>query len=670
MGSTVLVLTAHDQDAGQNGVISYSSQSLPSLFSLIPPSFIILDQPLDRESVAVFSFSVTASDGGTPPLSSEAMVIVTVGDVNDHTPQFIGPLSAEVTENLPRGTLVAQLNATDPDEYSNGAISFSLLGPPVALHYLVLSPRGKLLTRRSIDREIIPLLLGEVEVRDNGRSPRSSRATIRVTVNDVGNTPPVFTRPSYSIGFSRPLTAGERVDTITAYSQSSTISYALTGSDLFSIDPSTGALSAVSSLAMESIHQFNITATSSDTSASVPYTITISPSSPPYVRPHSVYLSAPSYLLPDHSLIAVDTDLTNPSSFSLDSSSLLERDLFSINATTGQITASNSVDSGRYNLNVSVDGVGGVGLGIVMVRVNLVATESLGNAVVVSLPLMPLELFLQRSVDQLLMVVRSSLSCSSSQVELFAIQSTAEGGTEVAIAVRTPDLVDFLPHVTLLDQLLRSHAQIQQQLGTAVVLQPVDPCSSNPCSNYQLCSNTIQLGFSLRTTSTPHVTSLSTSFTPSFVCECPRGFLSTNGCIQLASHCDPDPCMFGGTCVELLGDYRCQCPSYTSGKNCSIVCPSSSCELCSPNPCRNGGLCSDTDGTVSCSCPPGHTGDRCELTSVHFSSPSYARLADLLEPTNRHTITLFFSTITPTGLLLYTGEGNHTVTLYTNTAVY
>ena len=60
--------------------------------------------------------------------------------------------------------------------------------------------------------------------------------------------------------------------------------------------------------------------------------------------------------------------------------------------------------------------------------------------------------------------------------------------------------------------------------------------------------------------------------------------------------------------------------------------------------------------------PPGHTGDRCELTSVHFSSPSYARLADLLEPTNRHTITLSVSTITPTGLLLYTGEGNHTVT--------
>ena len=117
--------------------------------------------------------------------------------------------------------------------------------------------------------------------------------------------------------------------------------------------------------------------------------------------------------------------------------------------------------------------------------------------------------------------------------------------------------------------------------------------------------------------------------------------------------------MFGGTCVELLGDYRCLCPSFTSGKNCSIVCPSSSCQLCSPNPCRNGGSCSDTDGTVFCSCPPGHTGSRCELTSVHFSSPSYARLASLLEPTNHHTILLSFATISPTGLLLYTGEGYH-----------
>lgn len=589
------------------------------------------------------------------------MVIVTVGDANDHTPQFNGPPVAEVTENLPRGALVAQLNATDADEGSNAVISFSLLGPPVALQYLVLAPSGELLTRQSIDREAVPFILAQVELKDNGRPRRSSQTTVRVTISNVADTLPVFTQDSYFIEFSRSLAAGERVDTITAFSQSpsSMITYSIAGSDLFSIDPSTGVLSAVSSLAVQFIHQFNITASSNGLSTTVPYTVSITPSSPPYIRSHSVYLSAPTYLLPDNPLVTVSTDLTNASSFSLDSSSSLERDLFSISATSGEITASNSIDSGQYNLNVSVDRVGGVGVGMVTVRVNLVTMESLNNAVIVSLPLVPLELFLQRSVDQLVMAVQSSLSCSSSQVELIAIQSTAEGGTEVAIAVRTPDLVSFIPHVMVLDQLLRRHALIQQQLGTAIFLQPVDSCSSSPCSNYQLCSNTILLGSSLRTISTPRVTSFSTSFTPSFRCECPRGFLSTNGCSQLARHCDTNPCMFGGTCIELLGDYRCKCPSYTSGKNCSIVCPSSSCELCSPNPCHNGGSCSDTDGTVSCSCPPGHTGSRCELTSVHFSSPSYARLADLLEPANRHTITLSFTTITPTGLLLYTGEGYH-----------
>ena len=362
VGTTVLVLTAHDQDTGQNGVISFSSQTLPAPFSLTLPSTIVLTQPLDRQSTAVYSFSVTASDGGTPSLSSQAMVVVTVADTNDHTPQFNGPLVAEVRENLPRGTMVAQLNVTDADEGSNGALSFSLLGPPVALHYLVLSPRGELLTRRSLDRETVPFIMAQVEVQDNGRPPRSSRATIRVAVIDEADTLPVFAQDSYSIQFSRQLTAGERIDTITAFSQSATISYTISGSsNTFSINSSTGVLSAVTQLTMASIYQFNITATSSGTSSSVPYTVSITPSSSPYVRPHSILLSAPAYLLPNHPLVAVDTDQTSPSSFSLQSSSTLERDLFSISR-AGELRVSNSVDSGRYILNVSVDGVGGVGV--------------------------------------------------------------------------------------------------------------------------------------------------------------------------------------------------------------------------------------------------------------------------------------------------------------------
>lgn len=43
---------------------------------------------LDREDIDLYSFVVSAEDGGSPPTSTDVQVVVTVGDVNDNDPYF------------------------------------------------------------------------------------------------------------------------------------------------------------------------------------------------------------------------------------------------------------------------------------------------------------------------------------------------------------------------------------------------------------------------------------------------------------------------------------------------------------------------------------------------------------------------------------------------------
>lgn len=60
---------------------------------------------LDRETVAFYRFLVVATDGHlTQMLSSSATVLVTVEDVNDHSPSFLyGPYVANVPAGIAKG---------------------------------------------------------------------------------------------------------------------------------------------------------------------------------------------------------------------------------------------------------------------------------------------------------------------------------------------------------------------------------------------------------------------------------------------------------------------------------------------------------------------------------------------------------------------------------------
>ena len=80
-------------------------------------------EPLDRSSAATVTLTVQATDtSAIPPQHGLATLVVTIVDVNDFEPVFPEPwtkenpyITIQVSEELPRGSIVHKFVATDPD---------------------------------------------------------------------------------------------------------------------------------------------------------------------------------------------------------------------------------------------------------------------------------------------------------------------------------------------------------------------------------------------------------------------------------------------------------------------------------------------------------------------------------------------------------------------------
>uniref|UniRef100_A0A8C3BYE9 Cadherin domain-containing protein n=1 Tax=Cairina moschata TaxID=8855 RepID=A0A8C3BYE9_CAIMO len=194
-GVLVGAVSAVDSDAGANAKVTYSLRpvhpterdpcSCISVNSENGHVFVL--RPLDYEQVRQLEVLVSATDAGSPPLSTNVTIRLLVVDENDNAPLVLHPAqdsslpSSELVPALAEvGDLVTKVVAVDADSGQNSWLSFHLLRATDPGLFAVGSQNGEVRLRRPVtERDAVKQKL-EVLVRDNGRPPLSATAALSV----------------------------------------------------------------------------------------------------------------------------------------------------------------------------------------------------------------------------------------------------------------------------------------------------------------------------------------------------------------------------------------------------------------------------------------------------------------------------------------------------------
>ncbi|KAG9331117.1 hypothetical protein JZ751_020200 [Albula glossodonta] len=249
-GSFLTTLSATDEDSGKNAEIVYQLGPNASFFDLDRKTGVLTASRIfDREEQERFLFTVTARDNGTPPLQSQAAVIVTIQDENDNTPKFThNHFQFFVSENLPKYSTVGVITVTDADAGENAAVTLSILSDN---ENFILDPfSGVIKSNVSFDREQQSSYTFDVKAEDNGQPPSSSAAKVTINVIDVNDNTPVVIYPPSNTSFKLvPLSAipGSVVAEVFALDgdtgMNAELKYTIVNGNnkgLFRIDPVTG----------------------------------------------------------------------------------------------------------------------------------------------------------------------------------------------------------------------------------------------------------------------------------------------------------------------------------------------------------------------------------------------------------------------------------------------
>ncbi|XP_074530020.1 protocadherin alpha-8-like isoform X6 [Halichoeres trimaculatus] len=264
IGTAIALVSVIDKDGGKNGLVKCKiSNDVPFKLETNYKNYysLVVDGLLDREKTSQYNVSITATDEGTPPLSSTSIVTVHVSDVNDNPPQFSEQLiHVFIKENSAVGEVITTVKAEDTDINQNGQVRYSFLKSngdsiPLSTMININSETGDIVSLQSFNYEELKTLQFKVQATDSGVPPLSSNVTVNVLILDENDNNPTILAPysehgsvnSESIPYSAE--AGYFVAKIRAVDADSgynaLLSYHLSepkGNNLFRIGTSTGEI--------------------------------------------------------------------------------------------------------------------------------------------------------------------------------------------------------------------------------------------------------------------------------------------------------------------------------------------------------------------------------------------------------------------------------------------
>ncbi|XP_061900009.1 protocadherin alpha-2-like isoform X7 [Entelurus aequoreus] len=204
IGTAVAMVTITDKDGGKNGRTKCDiAGSVPFVLNSNYKNYysLLVDGPLDREGVSQYLLTLTATDEGSPPLSTTSVVTIQVSDVNDNPPRFMEPvINVYLKENTPVGTNVYTLTTTDADSVENAKAAYHLIdssskSTQIASMININSESGDIVSLQSFDYEKLKTFQFKVQATDSGVPPLSSNVTVNVFILDENDNSPTILAP-------------------------------------------------------------------------------------------------------------------------------------------------------------------------------------------------------------------------------------------------------------------------------------------------------------------------------------------------------------------------------------------------------------------------------------------------------------------------------------------
>ena len=354
VSATVYTLSATDTDSSDTLEYFLSGVGSGDFSILSSTGLVSLSSALDYERKSSYVFSVIVRDGNGGQATSS--LTVTVSDEND-SPDFIGtPYSASLDEDLPIGTTVLQVSATDQD--TSDTLSYSLAGNNYS-DFSIGSNSGIITTAVALDYEAISSYSLTVSVTDGTVTVTQA---LSISVTDK-NDAPAFTAAPYSLTVQENTTSNPLL-TVSATDQDTAdnLNFLLlgTGSEFFSIHLTSGVVALTTVLDYEVTSLYTLTVRVSDSNGGVvttSLTVTVSNAndSPQFLGvPYSATVSEN---------LPIATDVIKIAAFDADSDSLsyslsgTNSGHFQISSSSGLVESTQVLDYetvNYYSLTVSV----------------------------------------------------------------------------------------------------------------------------------------------------------------------------------------------------------------------------------------------------------------------------------------------------------------------------
>lgn len=278
-GTPVVTVTATDPDEDSRLHYEITSGNTRGRFAITSQNgrgLITIAQPLDYKQEKRFILTITASDSGGR--TDTATVNINITDANNFAPVFENaPYSASVFEDVPIGTTVLVVSATDSDVGINAQITYllneeSLNGLGANEPFAINPQTGAITTIAQLDRETISAYLLTVTAKDGGNPSLSDTTDVEISVSDVNDNAPAFKVPLYQASIPEDALIGTSVVQISATDQdiglNGRVKYMLSEKDRddgsFVIDPTSGIIRTNKGLDRETVAVYHLMAIAID----------------------------------------------------------------------------------------------------------------------------------------------------------------------------------------------------------------------------------------------------------------------------------------------------------------------------------------------------------------------------------------------------------------------